>query len=488
MTSGGGRWVVTCVSIAMATTSIGCLERKGTAIGPNIGFGQEVSIDGGGVSAVDVLFVIDNSGSMSQEQSNLAVQIPRLVRELASPPDRDADGRPDWNPVEQLRIAITTTDVGIGASTIEDTGCTPDGDDGALVGGVFEWRTGDDPDAFAGRVRATVMGLGITGCGFEQPIEAAARAVEHADGTDFPGRDGLFAVIVVTDEEDCSVEDDAAFFSGAERGLYNVHCTRNREQLTPLDELADRIRGERAVEDFIFAAITGVPTDLASDATPEQILALPSMQLREVAHPILGLRVEPVCEFIDDAGMSLGLADPARRLVELAALVPDSVLTTICTDDFGPALSEIAARIGARVPGVCLVRELPSSGGAEVPCEIRVTLPTGMGCEAFPGYTLLEESAEGRAICDLAQVPGGEGSGFFYSPDHETCAQLVITPDALPPIGAEVHAECFFALLRPLDEACVRDSQCESAYCDRVTDLCAPYPEVPGETPPATGD
>ena len=62
--------VVTCVlfsggALFSAGLVSGCLERPGAPIGPEIGFGQEVTIDGPGVSAVDLLFVIDDSGSVS---------------------------------------------------------------------------------------------------------------------------------------------------------------------------------------------------------------------------------------------------------------------------------------------------------------------------------------------------------------------------------------------------------------------------------------
>ena len=118
------------------------MTRKSAAIGPNVSFNQEVSISGGGVTTVDVLFVIDNSGSMKQEQERLAAQVGRLVRDLASPPDNDGDGNPDWNPVEELRIGIATTDVGTAnaANSAGNLYCPGAGDDGEIQGGVFIYR------------------------------------------------------------------------------------------------------------------------------------------------------------------------------------------------------------------------------------------------------------------------------------------------------------------------------------------------------------
>jgi hypothetical protein len=455
------------------------VERKAAPIGPNVNFGQEITVRNDGVSAVDVLFVIDDSGSMSQEQENLAVQIPALVRDLASPPDRDGDGNPDWNAAEQLRIGIATTDVGTGTASIPGSQCEPGGDDGALQGGVFTWEEGDDPDAFADSVRGVVQGLGITGCAFEQPLEAAARTIAHAPETGFPAADGLLAVIVVTDEEDCSVDDDGVFFSSAAEGTYNVHCTRYRDSLTPVDVLLDRVRGDRSESELVFAAIAGVPRDLTGEESPAEILALPGMQHNEVTLEPEGLIPEAVCEFHDDTGASLGRAQPARRLVEFGALVPDSVLTTICTDDFGPAIDRIATRIGSQIPGVCLVRALPTDATGQVPCEARVTMPEGSGCDARPGYQDLGLDEEGRTLCAMSQVGFDESGGFFYDPDRDGCAQLVIAEDARPPFGAKLDVECFVTILAPDGELCARDTQCESGYCDRISRVCAPLPESP---------
>lgn len=469
---------VLSVAVCALVLSSGCLERKSAPIGPNVGYGQAVQIGGGGVSEVDVLFVIDNSGSMSQEQENLAIQIPALVRDLASPPDRDRDGVPDWNPAERLRIGIVTTDVGMGSRAIPRSGCEHGGEDGALRGGVFEWTAEDDPDAFADRVRATVRGLGITGCAFEQPLEAAARAMAHAPETGFPSEDGLLALIVVTDEEDCSVDDDDAFFSSMTDQDYYVHCGRNAGSLTSIPELLERIRGERDEAHFVYAAIAGIPLGVAPDVTPDVLLAHADMQFRENgARPPEPI---PAC----GSESELGKADPARRLVELARHVPSSVLTTICTDDFGPAISEIGERIGRQIPGVCLVRELPRGLGERVPCEVSVTLPSGQRCADRAGYAFLEPTDDGREVCALDQVRAG-GTGFYYDPAHAECPQLVISDDALPPLGAVVAAECFFPLQMELGAQCARSSQCASGYCDPITDACATLPESP--TPPTGG-
>lgn len=470
--SGALLWV-TC---ALSTT--GCLERDSAPIGPEIGFGQNVSIGGGGVSAVDVLFVIDNSHSMDEEQENLAIQIPALVRDLASPPDRNGDGTPDWNAVESLRIGIVTTDVGTGSVQFHTTttDCVPNGEDGRLRDGVFTWSAGDDPNAFAASVGATVSGLGIQGCAFEQPLEAAARAMGHASEVGFPADDRLLAVIVVTDEEDCSVEDDSAFFSGIPDRELNVHCTRNASELTPIAELLERIRGDRAEDQLVFAAITGLPDGVEGE-TPAAILAHPDMTYSENGATTPSL--ESVCEFIDASGASLGDAAPGRRMVELAALARDSVVTTICTDDFGPAIDEIAARIGAKIEGVCLARALPEDG-ASVPCSATVLLAADRSCGDLDLPFMTTE--DGRELCEVPQVEAGSTEpGFYYDAADASCPQLALTLEL--PVGSQLDAECFFPVYVEVGEPCARSSQCRSGYCDPIDDLCAP-PLAPEEQSP----
>lgn len=486
MQKSGSLSMVTCIFLA-ALAAGGCLERPGVPTGPEIGFGQKVSIDQRGVSAVDLLFVIDDSASMEQEQANLATEIRQLVRDLAAPPDRNSDGAPDWAAVQSLRIAVANTDVGTGTIQYPGSHCHPGGDDGMLHGGIFEWGPDEDPDAFADAVGEVVANIGISGCAFEQQLEATARALARARDNNFPRDDALLAIIVVTDEEDCSVADDDRFF-GALVGDPNVHCTRNHHLLTRIADLADEIRGPRAPEDIVFAAIAGIPRDISPDATPQQILAHPDMQYMEVD---LGSGLEPrrACEFIDPVSRrSLGRASPARRIVELASHFPGSVLHSICTNDFGPAIREIASRIGERVSGVCLARALPDSGGGPVPCTVSVVMPDGEPCSSVPGYTRVKVDEMGREVCEVAQVAPGSGEeGFYYDGTNESCPQLVLTEGAVPPYGAVLSAECFFKLLLELGEQCARHTQCESGWCEPIERVCVPLPATVEDPAPPTG-
>ncbi len=475
-----GLWL--CVSL-----SGGCLERQASRLRPNVGLGQSVSVGGYGVTDVDVLFLIDDSFSMEQEQANLAAQIPRLVRDLASPPDlAPADGRPDWPAMESLRVAIATSDMGAGTLELGGMGgssCSSGGKDGALSGaGVYEWHAGDDADAFAAEVGAVVREIGVRGCGFEQPLAASARAVSRADTTGFPREDSLLAVVIVSDEDDCSVESET-FFSEAPVAERNVWCMRQRGRLTPVATLLSQLRGRRTDEQFVLAAITGVSPDLPAGITAEEVLARPEMQHVEVPEgPGSSLVPRHACEGFGADGESLGRAAPGRRFVEMAALVPGSVVTSICTDDFGPAIEQIAHRIGREIQGVCLARALPTTG-ERVDCSVTVTLPAGRRCGEFAAYEA--DGLDGpRARCRVAQVDGVVTSGFRYDGGDAACPRLSITEDAQPPVGSVVRAECYFDVLLEDGADCIRDGQCASQRCDLLAQACAPAASVAGPTAP----
>lgn len=127
-------------------------------------------------NGVDVLFVIDNSCSMGDEQVELAQSFGQFI-----------DGALQLG--TQFRIGVTTTDVYFGR--------------GLLVGPPLTPSTNGISAAFA---RQTAVG--ISGSGIEQGLEAAYLAV--TSGLSSPNNRDLFrsssgkAIVVVSDEDDYS--------------------------------------------------------------------------------------------------------------------------------------------------------------------------------------------------------------------------------------------------------------------------------------------
>lgn len=437
--------------------AVGCMERRTAALQPRLGFGQEVRVRNSGYRNVDLLLVVDDSNSMEEEQGNLAAQIPLLVHDLTTPPDRDGDGQGDWGAAERVRIAVVNTDLGTSGATPPSgigSWCSGWGDDGAwqasadcgAVPALQVFTATDDPDAFATRIGCLVESLGIEGCGIEQQLGAAAKGVELGEASGFPAADAMFAVLMLTDEEDCTLEDPSAFFGAFSSSNANVLCQRAAQGvegaqsawLTSIDALVARMSAGRDESGFVFAAITGIPTELEG-VTPADILGDDAMRYREQISPTTRqLEPVPACE------TSLGRAAPARRIVELAGRFPGSVLRSICTDDFRPAVQELVARIAERLPGVCLTRAIPRVG-ARVDCRMEEVLPEGLACTSIPGHQPIGLDGTGREVCLIDQVyEGGPTEGFFYDDTDATCAQLAFTDAAIPPLGAAITVDCYF--------------------------------------------
>ena len=201
----------------------------------------------GPVEGVDILFVIDNSGSMAAHQERLSTAIPALVAPLS------AAGL-------DLRIAVTTTDAGnprcpaavskpeggalqarscregIGEGewqfgeddfsarcldncpheTITFTPTATEADPQPAVRPWIEWSDGaGNVDVPLNEALACVLPQGVAGCGFESPLEsmylALSRTQDPADPSyGFLRTNADLLVVIVSDETDCSYAPESA--------------------------------------------------------------------------------------------------------------------------------------------------------------------------------------------------------------------------------------------------------------------------------------
>jgi len=232
------------------------------------GTGEKLDIGGGTVPGcdnadvgctdqIDLLIVIDNSGTMGQEQVNLARNFPLLIDRLENL--TDSAGMP-VNP--DVQIMVTTTDFGNPLCTPFEpddyepsrgepisTACTdrlnrfndltgtvsipeactdvcPNGaaPEGAPyiafqgtennVGMVADADIDGDgmPDSAVAQALACIGPQGIDGCGYESPLENMLQALNpgaewNGGSTPFLRDNALLAIMIVTDEADCSVKD-----------------------------------------------------------------------------------------------------------------------------------------------------------------------------------------------------------------------------------------------------------------------------------------
>ncbi len=196
----------------------------------------------GSCNMLDMLFVIDNSGTMGEEQINLAANFPLLVERLSNIKDSkgkliSADinimvttsdmGHPacaqfqkeDYVPAEGSPINTPCTDrlerfTSLDGKKNIQQACTnacPAGiaPDGPFIHYKVNGSSNVPGDDIAGAL--SCIGLqGIDGCGFEAQLESMMQALDpSAEWNEGPYpflRDGaVLAVVMVTDEADCSV-------------------------------------------------------------------------------------------------------------------------------------------------------------------------------------------------------------------------------------------------------------------------------------------
>ncbi|HEX5658360.1 MAG TPA: hypothetical protein VFX59_14255 [Polyangiales bacterium] len=188
-------------------------------------------------ATLDVLFVIDNSGSMASEQLKLAQEIPRMVAVLTSgdryatrekdvPPGLDEKSR-RFTPVRSLHLGVVSTNFG-GVDELPSNSqaairsCANTGDSGKLLSSAaiatqgviattqseFEgygagavvlppdpscdlaglpryqaFEAGSDPSAAAHAFRCAAR-VGVRGCPFEQPLESMWSALAPSNVRD----------------------------------------------------------------------------------------------------------------------------------------------------------------------------------------------------------------------------------------------------------------------------------------------------------------
>ncbi len=332
--------------------------------------------------SVDVLFLIDDSIGLDMEVDFINA-FPAFLDVLGR------DGLPS------LHLGVATSDLGTSAvgdampgPTIPGSvgGCSGSGKDGELQtngntvvtgrfivdDGATKNYTGTLADAFK-----AIASVGAAGCGFEQTLEAVHHAlVNTTTNAGFLRPDANLAVIVLTDEDDCSLEHTALIDpTRTDLGpLQSFRCTRygvtcdvggttpdemnvigvkdachSNEQspyLTHIADYATFLRGLKPDPRMVmFAAVAGDPAPFEVEGrTPNGSMTV---------YPAL----RHSCNYTA-ANNSLVVADPAVRIYQLASLVERNVTSTVCTADFAPTQAAIAREINSMMGSPCLTRDI----------------------------------------------------------------------------------------------------------------------------------
>jgi hypothetical protein len=519
------RFAFLLMVVGLAATVSSCTQRSLNALNPCTINGVVQNVPVNPQRALDLLIIIDDSPSMRDEQAKLAEQVPRLVNLLLTGGE-DTDGSTPvgtFPAIESLHVGIITPDLGHSTEPPHNytAGSTPEADFNptalcmtnngngkagfmqveGLRGAAREPCTaitpqGDDlylnyfpesqftPQDLIDDVEC-VTGQD-NGCGFEQQLESILASDRNTANGGF-NRDGaLLAVILITDEDDCSTTDPRVFdveprtsnpfqgpFTSMDELQFNLRCSEHKGALQQIQRYVD---GVASLKDdpsqVVFAAITGIPEDPALDrdnfnSDEERYAALLSAgAMQEVPNPAdadtQGQQLTPACTATDGSGDAF----PARRIVEtmegLAAgnTGVGTVVESICAADYSPALNAIVDRIAAALRQLCLPRPLNRNSIDMVGCEVSEVQPEGGTC-ATAGRGREEVAVcteDGREACRVTQLPSDpvagvpEGLGWFYDDftreTLDTCAfnpesqRVSFTEGAAPDTGARIRFEC----------------------------------------------
>lgn len=321
---------------------------------------------------IDILFVVDDSCSMHEEQAALATAFPRFMQVLES----IEGGLPN------VHIGVISSSIGAGETSIAN--CPVGGDGGRLQSaprlpgcaapqGSFIYDVQDPAGAPGDRLRnytgdlpstfACIASLGTDGCGLEQPLEAVRMAFHPAtmppENAGFLRPDAYLAIVFITDEDDCSLS--APVVLGAidlidacvERGVTcdgvspDLSTPAVYEECVPAEDETALAHPRRHLEfmkglkrepgDVIVAGVLGPPAPLViGSVTPE---AAPALM--------------PACE------SDLGRADPAVRLAWLIdQFGSHGAWLSICQPSLEDALAVVGALFKRVMANLCFPGEL----------------------------------------------------------------------------------------------------------------------------------
>ncbi|MBW2457640.1 MAG: hypothetical protein JRI68_24260 [Deltaproteobacteria bacterium] len=287
----------TAVTTVTAALAVGCLDRPLEPIDPRTTSTVVERLTHSRVDKIDLLLVIDNSGSMADKQAILAGAVPDLVGALVNPPCVGDDGQRlpmagplepcpagmdrEFDPIADMHVGIISSSLGSHGSD-QCTGTKHEsendqahllvrsgvGADDPPVNGLdghsfLVWDPESDDDTADGTGAAAtdemiqtlsemVSGVGEVGCGYEAPFEAWYRflvepnphasitvvdGIAQLEGTDqqllaergqFLRPDSMLAVIMLTDENDCSIRDGGYNFIVAQNKNGSFHLPRPR--------------------------------------------------------------------------------------------------------------------------------------------------------------------------------------------------------------------------------------------------------------------
>jgi hypothetical protein len=573
--------------LVFGVLGLSCMDREPGPVCPVPTEVREDELMVGGFDGVDMLIVVDNSGSMAEEQQILATAFFPFINSLANP-------LPGWPypAANNVRVGIVDNDMGLqwGAPAqpppdgVSVNGCGDWGDNGAFQQGAYAgggtiniesgviacagttqcptnwtcdnlnngvgtctappdgdtdpYNDGDNqscpafaatwaettPDALNPDLAfqvACLSSLGTDGCGFEQQLAAAAAGLNV--NKDFIRDTALLAVLIVSDEEDCSIQDGPGLFGSADfkdSQRINISCGENPEFLFPASSYYNTfkaLKGDQA-NAVVFGAFVGVPYDPDKPGadkvcqgpgnTITGCLDAPGMKLTIVDETTSGGQATkqylPACTR-GPSNAPVTKARPGRRYVELATQNPPngfgnmSYVYSICNADWSPAMEDIAKLIASNLVGACYEKPLdwdPSTKTAKCDVVAEFVLGTDMKTPGCPWkgveYTTVDKTDETTGqektyvYCPLPKLPADldcasanvskDKIGWYYCQDtteasDDACADGQDNDkDGLVDCKDPECQDCKIACSKDFPNATGKDCALSCKFNVRVTD------------------
>lgn len=451
----------------------GCPDRTISAVNPDQETVEVKNIPANVNRDLDILFLIDKSPTMADEQAALTANFPRFMRVL----EQIEGGLPN------VHIGVISQDIGAGG-VASDVSCRGTGDNGNLLStprvagcsppnGAFISDVAGTPGGprvrnYTGSLEDTfscIATLGPTGCGFEQHLGSLKKAlIGNPANAGFLRDDALLAVIIISDEDDCTAADpriydnnpsligqlgpfadfrcfewgwecDQGTMSRGPGTYTNCKPRNNSPYLAHPNDLVDQIKSLKAnPKDIIVSTIIG----------PSALTSTPNEPLTRVALSQSGVpSVQPSCT----NGMQN--AFPMPRLAHFAEQFPLHSFYSLCNDDLGAGLVEIAQLIFRRIGNPCFENDVefrdidPANPGLQPECTAFDVLNPDSSNPTetlIPPCTMADETTP---AANTAQPC------WYIKPDPVKCEtfptqlKFVIHPeDRVPPTGTHTVAHC----------------------------------------------
>lgn len=360
------RWATALFTLGSLSLLAGCPDREVSSVTSG-----QAKVEGKAIPTsinrkLDLLFVIDNSGSMGQEQKSLTENFPAFINVLKS----IDGGLPD------VHIGVVTSDMG---SHIAASG---NGDNGVLrTGGVTTTdnkrylasapkpdNSGTRDENFTGDI-ATVFtqmaNAGTQGSGFEQHLAAARKALDPAttENAGFLREDAFLAIIIIADEDDCSQTPGYALMRTAQNATLGAQdsfrCTRfgvtcDGDNMTALGAKTGCKSRENSQYTTAVASFVTAVRALKKDPDRKIIVAgitgpgEPFNVVTQNGNPGLGA----------SCSSENGNAVPAIRLNQFFNGFKNSTQTTICKKDLSEAMQTIGLLLKAVIGSPCFDAKL----------------------------------------------------------------------------------------------------------------------------------